>query len=78
MLANAGAAGRGRVLGQHENTGLLSSAQDKVTAFESGSQRRLGAASEVSRLNEQTLILIADEVLGRQGLRKEWYGLIST
>ena len=49
-----------------------------MTAFESGSQRRLGAASEVSRLNEQTLILIAYEVLGRQGLRKEWYGLIST
>ena len=53
--------------------------QDKVTAFVSGSPRRLGAASQVSRLNEQTtLILIADEVLGRQGLRKEWCGPIST
>ena len=53
--------------------------QDKVTAFVSGSHRRLGAASQVSRLNEQTtLILIADEVLGRQGLRKEWCGPIST
>ena len=52
--------------------------KDKVTVFVSGSQRRLGAASEVSRLNDQTLILIADEVLRRQGLRQEWYGPIST
>ena len=52
--------------GQHENTGLLSSA---VTAFVSGSHQ----------LNEQTtLILVADEVLGRQGLRKEWCRPIST
>jgi hypothetical protein len=43
--------------------------QDKVTAFVSGSHQ----------LNEQTtLILVTDEVLGRQGLRKEWCRPIST
>ena len=73
VLENAGAAGRARVLGQHENSGLLSSAAGQGY----GVCERL-SVSQVSRLNEQTLILIAYEVLGRQGLRKEWYGLIST
>ena len=33
---------------------------------------RLGAASEVSRLDEQALVMIADEVLGGWGLLREW------
>ena len=33
---------------------------------------RLGAASGVSWLDEQALVMIADEVLGGWGLLKEW------
>ena len=33
---------------------------------------RLGAASGVSWLDEQPLVMIADEVLGGWGLLKEW------
>ena len=46
--------------------------QQKVAAFASGMHARLGAASGVSRLDEQTLVMIADEVLGGWGLLKEW------
>ena len=44
----------------------------KVAAFASGLHARLGAASEVSRLDEQALVMIADEVLGGWGLLREW------
>ena len=40
--------------------------QRKVEAFAGGLHRRLGAASKVACLDEQTLSLIADEVLGRR------------
>ena len=33
---------------------------------------RLGAASGVSLLDEQVLVMIVDEVLGGWGLLKEW------
>ena len=46
--------------------------QHKMAAFASGMHARLGAASEVSRLDEQTLVMIADEVLGGWGLLREW------
>ncbi len=46
--------------------------QLKVAAFASGMHARLGAASGVSGLDEQTLVMIADEVLGGWGLRREW------
>ena len=46
--------------------------QRKVAAFASGMHARLGAASEVSRLDEQTLVMIADEVLGGWSLLREW------
>jgi len=46
--------------------------QHKVAAFASGMHARLGAASGVSRLDEQTLVMIADEVLGGLGLLQEW------
>jgi hypothetical protein len=46
--------------------------QQKVTAFASGMHSRLGAASGVSWLDEQALVMIADEVLGGWGLLKEW------
>jgi len=39
--------------------------QNKVAAFANGLHARLGAASWVSLLNDLTLELIADEVLGR-------------
>ena len=38
--------------------------QHKVVAFASGMHVRLGAASRVSRLDEQTLVMIVEEVLG--------------
>ena len=41
-------------------------------AFASGMLSRLGAASVVSWLDEQTLVMIADEVHGGWGLLKEW------
>eukprot|EP00802_Teleaulax_amphioxeia_P021194 Tamp_21529.p1 GENE.Tamp_21529~~Tamp_21529.p1 ORF type:complete len:167 (+),score=34.90 Tamp_21529:609-1109(+) len=46
--------------------------QRKLAAFASGMHARLGAASEVSRLDEQTLVMIADEVLGGWSLLREW------
>ncbi len=46
--------------------------QQKVAAFASGMHARLGAASGVSCLDEQALVMIADEVLGGWGLLKEW------
>ena len=46
--------------------------QQKVAAFASGMHSRLGAASGVSWLDEQALVMIADEVLGGWGLLKEW------
>jgi len=47
--------------------------QQKVAAFASGMHWRLGAASDVSWLDEQALVvMIADEVLGGWGLLKEW------
>jgi len=46
--------------------------QHKVAAFASGMHARLGVASEVSGLDEQTLAMIADEVLGGWGLLSEW------
>jgi len=46
--------------------------QHKMAAFASGMHARLGAASEVSRLDEQTLVMIADELLGGWGLLREW------
>ena len=46
--------------------------QQKVAAFASGLHARLGAASKVSSLNNEALVLIADEVLGGWSLRKLW------
>ena len=46
--------------------------QQKVAAFASGMHARLGAASGVSWLDEQALVMIADEVLGGCVLLKEW------
>lgn len=46
--------------------------QCKVLAFASGQHRRLGACSAVSWLDEQAVLLIADEVLGGWSLLKEW------
>ena len=44
----------------------------KVAAFASGLHSWLGAASGVSWLDEQALVMIADEVLGGWDLLKEW------
>ena len=46
--------------------------QHKVAAFASGMHARLGAASGVSRLDDQTMMMIVEEVLGGWGLLKEW------
>ena len=46
--------------------------QQKVAAFASGMHSWLGGASGVSWLDEQALVMIADEVLGGWGLLKEW------
>ena len=46
--------------------------QQKVAALASGMQSRLVAASGVKWLDEQALVVIADEVLGGWGLLKEW------
>ena len=46
--------------------------QQKVAEFASGMHSRLGAASGVSWLDKQALVMIADEVLDRWGLLKEW------
>ena len=46
--------------------------QHKVAAFASGTHARLGAASRVLVLDEQTLVMIADEVLGGWSLLREW------
>jgi hypothetical protein len=46
--------------------------QQKLAAFASGMHSRLGAASGVSWLNEQALVMIVDEVLGGWDQLKEW------
>ena len=46
--------------------------QRKVVAFASGLHGRLGALSRVSWLNDQTLVMIADEVSGQWSLIKKW------
>ncbi len=46
--------------------------QQKVAAFASGMHWLLGVSSGVSWLDEQALVMIADEVLGWWGLLKEW------
>jgi hypothetical protein len=46
--------------------------QSKVVAFASGLHGRLGARSMVSQLDEQLLVLVADEVLGGWSLMREW------
>jgi len=46
--------------------------QHKMAAFASGMHARLGAGSGLSGLDEQTLVMIADEVLGGWGLLREW------
>jgi Leucine-rich repeat (LRR) protein len=46
--------------------------QHKVAVFASWMHTRLGAASSVLWLNEQALMMIADELLGRWALLKEW------
>jgi hypothetical protein len=46
--------------------------QQKVVAFASGLQTRMGAASCVSSLNELALVMIADEVLGGWTLHRQW------
>ena len=43
-----------------------------MVAFASGLHARLGAASQVSSLNDVALLLIADEVLGGWSLLKLW------
>jgi hypothetical protein len=48
--------------------------QSKVSVFASGLHRRLGAGSIVSQLDEQLLVLIADEVLGGWSLMRECRG----
>ena len=48
--------------------------QSKVAAFASRLHSRLGAGSMVSQLDEQALVLIADEVLGGWSLMREWRG----
>jgi hypothetical protein len=46
--------------------------QQKMAAFASVMHSRLGAVSGVSWLDKQVLVMIADEVLERWGLLKEW------
>jgi len=56
-----------------ENTAILQHwrvQQHKVAAFASGLHAQLGAASQVSSLNDVALVLIADEVLGGWSLLK--------
>ncbi len=74
MLASAGAPGSGRRRGLDQPTTLdyFRVQQQKVAAFASGMHWRLGAASGVSWLDEQALVMIADEVLGGWGLLTEW------
>ena len=48
--------------------------QSKVAAFASGLHRRLGAGSMVSQLDEQVLVLIAEEVLGGWSLMRSGGG----
>jgi hypothetical protein len=45
--------------------------QQKVAAFDIGMHSLLGAVSGVSCLDEQALVMIADEVLGGWGLLKK-------
>ena len=46
--------------------------QDKVLAFAGGTHRRLGAASAVSWLEANVVIMIMDGVLGTWSLLKQW------
>ena len=46
--------------------------QHKVAAFASGMNSRLVEASRASQLDEQVLVMIADEVLGQGRLLKQW------
>ena len=46
--------------------------QQKVAACASGMHAQLGAASGVSWLGDQALVMIVDEFLGGWGLLKEW------
>jgi len=46
--------------------------QEKVVAFISGLQARLGAASLVSMLHDVALVLITDEVLAGGSMLKLW------
>jgi len=46
--------------------------QRKVTAFASELHAWLGAASQVSSLNDMVLVLITNEVLGGWSLLKLW------
>jgi len=70
MLASAGTPGSGRRLSM--TLDYLRVQQQKVAAFASGMHARLGAASGVSWLDEQALVMIANEVLGGWGLLEEW------
>jgi hypothetical protein len=55
-----------------ETLDFLRVQQHKVAVFASGLHGRLGAGSQVSGMDEQVLVLIADEVLGGWSLRREW------
>jgi hypothetical protein len=46
--------------------------QQKVAAFAAGTHARMGAESRVALLNDLSLIMIADEILGGWSLIKEW------
>jgi hypothetical protein len=46
--------------------------QQHKVAFASGMHSRLGEASRASQLDEQVLVMIADEVLGHGRLLKQW------
>jgi hypothetical protein len=46
--------------------------QTKFSAFSAGTHARLGAHSRVAMLNDQSLVMIADEILGGWTLIKEW------
>ena len=51
--------------------------QHKVAAFASGLHQRLGAESHVLSLNDQILVIIADDILGRDQFRRfesHWLG----
>ena len=51
---------------------VFRSQQEKVLAFAGGLHQRLGKGSAASWLNDQELVLIADEVLEGWSLLNEW------